>query len=265
VTRSVPILMYHSVTHAPPPATRALSVRPADLRWQLEYLRDEGFTGLTFADLQERRRTGAELPAKPIALTFDDGYADTHEEALTLLAEYGFAATVFVTTGWLRDAGPDAAGRPLDRTLSWGQVRELADSGIEVAAHSHSHAQLDQLSDRALRAELVVGKALLEDRLGRAVPSLAYPYGYWSRRVRRAVEAAGYTQAAAVSNDAAVGSSDELAVPRLTIRRSTTPEVFAQITACEELDRVFRADRVMTKGFLVVRRARYALRKPLRR
>ena len=175
MTCAVPILMYHSVKDDPPVATRVLSVRPADLEWQLRFLRDNGFTGLTFGALCERFRTGADLPARPIVLTFDDGYADTHEEALPLLADYGFAATVFVTTGWLHDAGRWATGRPLDRTLVWSQVEELAEGGIEVAAHSHSHPQLDQLSDRELHAELRLGKSLLEDRLGRAVPSLAYP------------------------------------------------------------------------------------------
>lgn len=259
----VPILMYHSVTQDPPAETRSLSVRPADLRWQLQFLRDHGFTGLTFGDLCVRVRSGAAMPERPVVLTFDDGYADTHEEALPLLAEHGFPATVFVTTGWLRDAGRWAAGKPLDRTLGWTQVEELADSGIEIAAHSHSHAQLDQLDDRMLRSELTLGKSLAEERLGRPVPSLAYPYGYSSSRVRRGAEAAGYSQAAAVSNDAADATADAFAVPRLTVRRSTTPEVFSRIVFCEQLNRVFRRDRALTAGFSLVRRSRYAVRKAL--
>ena len=38
-------------------------------------------------------------------LTFDDGFADFHDAALPLLPRYGFTATVFVTTGWVADAG----------------------------------------------------------------------------------------------------------------------------------------------------------------
>jgi peptidoglycan/xylan/chitin deacetylase (PgdA/CDA1 family) len=252
--------MYHSVTQDPPAATRRLSVRSADLAWQLGFLRDHGFTGLTFGDLCDRLRTGAALPDRPVVLTFDDGYADAHEEALPLLEGHGFPATVFVTTGWLHDAGRWAAGRPLDRMLAWSQVQEMLDSGIEVAAHSHSHAQLDQLGDRELQAELSLGKNLLQDRLGTAVPSLAYPFGYSSRRVRRAVEVVGYGQAAAVGNSAARGDSDVFAVPRLTVRRSTSPEVFMRIALCEGLHRVFRTDRLLTTGFAVVRRSRRVAR-----
>jgi peptidoglycan/xylan/chitin deacetylase (PgdA/CDA1 family) len=253
--------MYHSVTQDPPASTRSLSVRPADLKWQLRFLRDNGFTGLTFGDLCERAWSGAALPARPVVLTFDDGYADVHEEALPLLAEHGFPATVFVTTGWLRDAGRWAAGRPLARMLGWTQVQELSQSGIEVAAHSHSHAQLDQLDDRMLRSELTLGKALAEDRIDTPVRSLAYPYGYSSRRVRHAAEAAGYRQAAAVSNAAASVAADALAVPRLTVRRSTSPAVFARLAFCDELHRVFRIDRALTTGWSLVRRSRYALGK----
>jgi len=264
MTDHVPVLMYHSVTENPPSATRSLSVRPSDLDWQLRYLRDNGFTGLTFTDMCTRTRKGRALPERPIVLTFDDGYADTHEEALPLLQEYGFPATVFVTTGWLRDAGPTAAGHPLDRTMVWSQVRELHDSGIEVAAHSHSHAQLDQLDDRSLREELSLSKRLLEERLGEPVPSIAYPYGYSSRRVRDAVMEAGYVQAAAVANAASQPGRNVFAMPRLTVRRSTSPSTFARIVACEQLHRVFALDRALTNGYLVVRRTRYALRRAAR-
>ena len=261
MTAVVPVLMYHSITEDPPAATRSLSVRPASLTSQLQFLRDHGFTGLTFGDLCERSRSGAAMPDRPVVLTFDDGYADTHEEALRLLTEYGFPATVFVTTGWLRDAGRWAAGRPPARMMAWTQVQELSDCGIEVAAHSHSHAQLDQLDDRMLRSELTLGKTLVEDRLGRPVPSFAYPFGYSSRRVRHSTESAGYRQAAAVSNDAACASDHAFAVPRLTVRRSTSPAVFARLAFCEELHRVFRFDRALTYGWSLVRRSRYGLRK----
>lgn len=260
MTDPVPILMYHSVTEDPPDATRSLSVRPTDLEWQLRYLRDNNFTGLTFGDLCARR-AGASLPGRPVVLTFDDGYADTHEQALPLLQKYGFPATVFVTTGWLRDAGSWAAGHPLDRTMAWTQVKELHDSGIEVAAHSHSHAQLDQLGDQSLREELSLSKKLLEERLGQPVPSIAYPYGYSSRRVRDIVEEIGYEQAAAVANAASRPGRNVFAMPRLTVRRSTSPSAFARIAACEELHRVFALDRALTNGYSLVRKTRYALRK----
>ena len=192
--------MYHSVSDAPAASTRALSVRPAMFGAQLRYLRKQGFSGLTFGELCQRRRSGQPLPARPIVLTFDDGYADLIEEALPIMIEQGFPATVFVTTGWLRDAARYAAGTPLDRMLSWGQLAELSSAGVEIAAHSHSHPQLDQISEPRLRVELAGSRRLLEDRLGHPVCSLAYPYGYSSKRVRAVAREIGYLQAAVVAN-----------------------------------------------------------------
>ncbi len=163
-------------------------MRPGDFADQLGHLKDGGFTPLTFADLAATLRDGGSaLPERPVVITFDDGYADFHTEALPILDRYDFAATVFVTSGWLDDAGPHAAGRPLDRMLTWSQTKEAAAHGVEVAGHSHSHPQLDQIGDAALREELSRNKALLEDEIGRPVTTMAYPYGYSNARVRRAV------------------------------------------------------------------------------
>jgi peptidoglycan/xylan/chitin deacetylase (PgdA/CDA1 family) len=260
----VPILMYHSVTDRPPAATRDLAVRPGALVEQFGHLKDAGFTPLTFADLAARLRDGGSgLPARPVVITFDDGYADFHTEALPILEQFGFAATVFVTTGWLADAGPHAAGRPLDRTLTWSQVKEAAAHGVEPAGHSHSHPQLDQIDGAALREELGRNKALLEDELGRPVTTMAYPYGYSNARVRRAVAAAGYEAACAVNNALVAPAHDRFAMPRLTIGRSTTMTKFQAAVAGRGVPALYLKERTLTNGYAVVRRTKSAVRQSL--
>ncbi|MBO3748253.1 polysaccharide deacetylase family protein [Streptosporangiaceae bacterium NEAU-GS5] len=251
----VPILMYHSVTDRPAPATRPLAVTPAAFAEQLAYLNDHGFTAVTFRDYAE-----GGLPGRPVVITFDDGYADFHSEALPLLDRHGFPATVFVTSGWLADAGPEAAGTPLDAMLSWSQVREAAAAGVEIAGHSHSHPQLDQLRDQELRDELRRNKDLLQDRIGAAVTTMAYPFGYSSARVRRAVREAGYTAASAVANALASDRSDPLAAPRLTVGPGTTMDRFARAVEGRGVARVYAKERMLTKGYALVRRARYGLK-----
>lgn len=257
---SVPVLMYHSVSDAPAASARALSVRPATFAAQLRYLRDEGFSGLTFGDLCQRRRGGQSLPARPIVLTFDDGYADLIEEALPLMLEHGFPATVFVTTGWLRGAARHAAGTPPGRMLTWGQLAELSSAGVEIGAHTHSHPQLDQIRHPRLRAELADSRRLLEGRLGHSVHSLAYPYGYSSKRVRAAARETGYLQAASVANAAARPSCDPFAVPRLTIRRTTSPAAFALIAGQQRISLLYAPAHALTAGRAAVRRTHSALR-----
>jgi peptidoglycan/xylan/chitin deacetylase (PgdA/CDA1 family) len=255
----LPVLMYHSVSDAPAASARALSVRPAVFGAQLSYLRRQGFTGLTFGELAQRHRTGQPFPARPIVLTFDDGYADLIEEALPMLIQHGFPATVFVTTGWLRDAGRHAVATAPGRMLSWAQLAELSAAGVEVAAHSHSHPQLDRISTARLRTELGASKQLLEDRLGRPVFSLAYPYGYSSKRVRTVAREIGYLQAAVVANATAATTSDPFRVPRLTIRRSTSSAAFASTVNGKRTRLHYAPARVLTAGWAVVRRTRTAL------
>ncbi len=256
----VPILMYHSVSDTPAPSIHALSVRPRAFAAQLDYLRQHGFTGLTFGELCTHRRAEKPLPERPIVLTFDDGYADFIEEALPMLTEHGFPATVFVTTGWSDDAGVYAAGTPPDRMLSWAQLAELSAAGVEIGAHSHSHAQLDQISERRLRAELADPKHLLEDRLGHAISSLAYPYGYSSKRVREASREVGYLQAAAVANVTAAPTCDPTRVPRLTIRCSTSLDAFARIANQRRIKLYYTPAHVLSTGWAVVRRTRSIVR-----
>lgn len=258
----VPILMYHSVTDSPNKETRPLAVRTSDFTDQLAYLKDGGFTPLTVAELVgSLHGTGPTMPDRPVVITFDDGYADFHTEALPVLDRFGFSSTVFLTSGWVDDAGPWAAGRPLDRMLSWSQAREAAAHGAEIAGHSHSHPQLDQLDDRDLRQELRRNKGLLEDRIGQPVTTMAYPYGYSSPRVRREVRKAGYWAACSVNNAIAAEGHDLLAIPRLTVGRSTTMRKFQLAMEGRGVPLLYLKERALTKGYAVVRRTRYGLRR----
>ncbi|WP_409472997.1 polysaccharide deacetylase family protein [Streptomyces sp. HC307] len=258
----VPILMYHAVATDPNDATRALSVTPHAFAQQMAVIGDLGLTPVTTADLAARWRTGRPLPPRPVLVTFDDGYEGVHRHALPALAKHGFPATLFVSTGWLRGAYDTGGG--LDRMLDWDQVRELADAGVEIGGHSHSHPQLDQLDDDALRFELTRCRDIVAGELGALPVSFAYPYGYSSRRVRQEVRATGYAQALAVGNDLARRHQGPYALRRVTVRRSTGLEEFERLIEGRAIARTFARDRALTKGYAMVRRARQVRRKATR-
>jgi peptidoglycan/xylan/chitin deacetylase (PgdA/CDA1 family) len=263
-TAVVPILMYHEIAGRQETAS-PLAVDPAAFSAQLEYLRAEGFTALTAAGLAAAAAGRIPLPRRPVVITFDDGFADFHAKALPALADCGFAATVFVTTGWVADAGRDSAGTRPGQMLTWSQILEAASAGMEIGAHSHGHPQLDQLAGQRLRNELEVSKALLEDRLGRPVPGLAYPFGYSNARVRRQVGELGYEYACAVSNAIAGPADDSFSLPRLTISRSTGLRAFGRIAAGRDLPLLYLKAHALTKGFALVRHTRSLLKGPSRR
>ena len=258
----VPILMYHAVATAPNDATRELSVAPEAFAEQMAAIGDLGLTPLNTVDLAASWRTGRPLPPRPVLITFDDGYEGVHRHALPVLAKHGFAATLFVSTGWIRGAHDTGGG--LDTMLDWDQVRELAAGDVEIGGHSHTHPQLDRLDDDRLRYELIHSKEIVADELGAVPASFAYPYGYSSRRVRQAVRETGYAQALAVGNGLARRRQGPYALRRVTVRRSTGIEEFERLVEGRAIARNFARDRALTKGYAMVRRARQVRRKAIR-
>ncbi|MEU9470879.1 polysaccharide deacetylase family protein [Streptomyces avermitilis] len=259
---AVPILMYHSIATAPNDATRALSVAPESFAEQMALLGDLKITPVSTAQLAESWRSGGPLPERPVLITFDDGYEGVHRHALPVLAEHGFASTLFVSTGWIRGAYDTGGG--LDSMLDWDQVRELADAQVEMGGHSHTHPQLDELDDDALRCELLRCKEIIADELGTRPVSFAYPYGYSSRRVREAVREAGFGQSLAVGNALARRRQGPYALRRVTVRRSTGVEEFTRLVEGRAIALNFARDRALTKGYAMVRRARQVRRKAIR-
>ncbi|MFJ8200319.1 polysaccharide deacetylase family protein [Streptomyces sp. NPDC096152] len=259
----VPVLMYHAVAREPNAATRGLSVAPEAFAEQMAVLHEMGFRPVTTAELANRWRatTGPPLPANSVLITFDDGYEGVHRHALPVLARYGFPATLFVSTGWIRGAHDTGGG--LDTMLDWDQVRELTAGGVEIGGHSHTHPQLDQLDDGTLWSELIRCKEIVAGELGTVPASFAYPYGYSSRRVRERVREAGFTQALAVGNALARRGQGPYALRRLTVRRSTSLDEFERLVRGRAIARNFAGDRVLTKGYAVVRRARQICRKAI--
>ncbi|MGW8065707.1 polysaccharide deacetylase family protein [Streptomyces ziwulingensis] len=255
----VPVLMYHAVAADPVAATRALSVTPRAFAGQMAAIADRGLTPIGTAELAAAWRSGRPLPKRPVLITFDDGYEGVHRHALPVLTAYGFPATLFVSTGWLR--GPYDTGSAPDTMLDWDQVRELAAAGVEIGGHSHTHPQLDQLGEERLRSELIHCRESITDQLGAAPVSFAYPYGYSDRRVRRAVRETGYAQALAVGNALARRAQGPYALRRVTVRRRTGPGEFARLVEGRAVARTFARDRTLTKGYAVLRGARRARRR----
>ncbi|MEO3975414.1 polysaccharide deacetylase family protein [Streptomyces sp. CAU 1734] len=255
----VPVLMYHAVAHQPARATIGLSVTPEAFAEQMAVLAERGFTPLTTAELGEIWRSGGSrpLPGRPVLITFDDGYEGVHRHALPVLAEQGFASTLFVSTGWLRGAYDE--GGAIDTMLDWDQVRELAAGGMEIGGHTHSHPQMDQLGDEQLRDETVRCRDIITDELGARPLSFAYPFGYSSRRVRDAVRDAGFAQSFAVGNALARPAQGPYAIQRVTVRRSTDTAEFERLVEGRAIGRNFARDRVLTKGYAMVRRTRRAV------
>jgi peptidoglycan/xylan/chitin deacetylase (PgdA/CDA1 family) len=250
----IPVLMYHALTPARTEGFTRWTLEPELFEEHLAYLSAAGYQTVTAAGLARLWQAGPSArPGKYIALTFDDGYADFGDVALPLLAKYGMTGTLFVPTahvgsrsGWME--GDGEGGRPL---LSWAGLAEVAASGVEIGAHSHTHPALDQLPAGALCAEVRASGAALEDKLGAPVASFAYPFGRYDRRVRDAVADAGYRVAVTMNSWAATPASHPLEIPRLAVLAGLDAAALARRLGAGRFAprrAVLRAERVLRQA-----------------
>lgn len=184
----IPILTYHYIRVNPDPRDGlgfALSVTPANFSAQMDWLAQNGYHPVTTADLVANLRGERGLPARPIVLTFDDGYADFYTNAIPILRTHDFTAVSYVVSGFI--------GRPGYMTAA--QVISAQGAGFEIGSHTVDHVNLTRQSNDGLRYQLTASKEALERLLKRPVTSFCYPYGKYGAREANAVAAAGYQDA----------------------------------------------------------------------
>jgi peptidoglycan/xylan/chitin deacetylase (PgdA/CDA1 family) len=183
----------------------------------MRYLAAEGYDVvdvLAAADLLERDAA----PAKTVALSFDDGYLDVAENALPVLAEHGFRATVFIAPAVVDGTATFDWYSRQPPLLDWAAIRRLdADGVLSFEAHSLTHPNLLALDDDRARDEIAGSKAALESRLGRNVAAFSYPAGLFADRERRLVAEAGFRVAVTCEPGVNDAATDRLALRRRQI------------------------------------------------
>lgn len=194
-SRGTAILAYHGVQRLPQADDpELLCIDPDLFATQIGVLIDAGFEFLTVRDYVERADRGG-----LIAITFDDGLENLRTVALPLLQQLGVPATVYVTTGIIGEPYPWALERSGLRMMNATQIRELADAGIEIGAHTVTHRDLSVCTYEEALDEMVSSRATLEEIVGGPVTTFAYPYARYSDAAERAAEAAGFSAAVSYS------------------------------------------------------------------
>lgn len=173
----VPILLYHKVSASD---CDALTISIERLDRQLAYIESHGYTAITFADLKQSLDGVRVLPAKPVIVTFDDGYLSTCELAYPLLAKHSIKATVFLPTAFVGGVARWAgASEPL---MSYEIAAQLASQHlIEFGLHSHRHESYENYSSAQIEADLSDCLRAIEASGCPFVRVFAYPYGRMPR------------------------------------------------------------------------------------
>lgn len=184
------ILCYHIVEWPPDPM---MEISRDAFRQQLRYLTVTGYNIVPLHEIYEYA-TGkrAELPRNALAITVDDGWRSTYTEIFPEMKRQHLPFTVFIY--------PKIIGQTA-YALTWKQIREMADAGVDIEGHSYSHpfltrrrhADFDQKQyTEWLHHELVESKKILERETGHTVSFLAYPYGDYDHVLAANVARAGY-------------------------------------------------------------------------
>jgi peptidoglycan/xylan/chitin deacetylase (PgdA/CDA1 family) len=211
------ILLYHRVSGD----RDELAVSPRRFREQMALLASLDFEVVDVVEAATRLSSGATTSRRLIGLSFDDGYLDVAEEALPVLEERGFRATVFVASGHIdRNVPLTWYPRRQPPLLRWPQIVELDRGGtLRFEAHSVTHRNLGVLGDDEVKFELDESKRVLERHLGREVVAFSFPGGVFGERERAFAKGAGYRLA--VSCEPGVNSvgSDRFTLRRRQIER----------------------------------------------
>src|SRR5215471_62979 len=216
----VPILMYHYIRVNPDPGDRQgfnLSVTPADFTHQMQWLAEHAYHPVDFDDLRGYLLGNQSLPARPVILTFDDGYRDMYTTAFPILRAYQFKAVSYVVSGFLNSP----------RYITVEMLLEMDAGGIQIGAHTVSHADLTKATAGNLHHEVFDSKAELESLLGHPVVDFCYPAGKFSDTVVREVRSAGFESATTTEPGASHSARDRFVWTRIRVNGGESLEQFA--------------------------------------
>lgn len=201
---TLPILIYHKP--------------PADFETQLQYLKKQGYTTVHMSEVASAFAHHTSLPPKPVVITFDDGFSD-QLKAADLLKKYNMEATFYLITGGERsgwcigiERHPGKCG---DSYMNWNEVSSLASNPLfEIGAHTQDHLSLPAYPADVQSAQINISKQILQQHLGMAITTFAYPYGAYNTTTVDIVRLAGFTTAVTTQN----GTTQDEKAP-LTLRR----------------------------------------------
>jgi len=221
-TTAVPILMYHVIA-APFPTSPfpGLYVPPGEFAAQMQALASAGYHAVTLDQVWAALHGTGSLPARPIVISFDNGYRSQYTQALPVLRRLH----------WVGNENLQLSGLPPRQGgLSSIQIRGLIAAGWELDTQGLSHADLTGLGATALHREVAV-RSLIRRRYGVDAKWFCYPSGRYDAMVIAAVKAAGYVGATTVSPGWATRTDDPYRLPRLRVLGGTDPHALLELIA----------------------------------
>lgn len=209
----ITVLTYHSIDRS----GSVISVSPEMFETHIKYLRKSNYTSISLSRAIDSIKNGESLPEKGVIITFDDGYKNNYTEALAVLMRYGYTATIFLVTGLIgrKNDWPEQNGTiPQLEMLTWPEIREMRESGIEFGAHTHNHVHLSEVHINEAREEILRSKNEMEGNLSSATDLFCYPFGSYNGAVKDIV-ASHFKGAMAIHSGKLSSDMDLYAINRI--------------------------------------------------
>ena len=228
----IPILMYHSISknlEVHRSAYFHTCTDPQVFREHIQLLARNGYKTIGLGEAVAKLEEGIRPTEKLVVLTFDDGFEDFYTEAFPILSTLGYIATVFLPTAYIGDNPRTFNGTTC---LTWSQVRELQETGIEFGSHTVTHPQLKTLPTADVERELRSSKEEIEDHLGSQVTSFSYPYAFpetdraFVRQLGSLLGAAGYKWGVSTVVGSASRTDNPLFLKRLPTNSTDDLQLF---------------------------------------
>ena len=177
----VPILLYHRIDVSP--NNSRYYVSPDKFEEEMKLLHNWGYTTITLDMLTQAINQGADLPPRPMLITFDDGHLNNYTTAFPIMQKYGFTGILYIVGRYMG----------ADQFMNADQIKEMAGAGWEVGSHSMRHLDLAALDLSEQKYEIFKSREFLEEKLGLPIQSFAYPFGSSNFDILELTRAAGYT------------------------------------------------------------------------
>lgn len=192
---------------------------PSDVfRQQMEVLKEAGYTAIPMSLLVTALTEGADLPARPIAITFDANTQGIYRKAFPIMQEFGFVGTIFIIANHLDGNG----------ILTTAEVKELIAAGWEVGSKGLNGVDLIDNYDK-LSEEISSSRLILEKKLGTSVVIFSYPFGRMDGGISTRVANWGYQAAVGLFKSDEHTLSTRYYLARYEISNGWTIEDFSSI------------------------------------
>lgn len=242
------ILLYHHISDKTPKST---SVAPETFEEHLNYLYENNYKVWDIHKILNYLKNKKELPAKVVAITFDDAYKSIYTNAYKILKKYNYPFTIYVNTA------------PIGKTsiyLTWDEINLMSKDLATLGSHSHYHEfMIRDIVDyeKVIFNDLLKSNRIIKEKCGVDVKTFAYPFGEYTIELENIVKK--FYEYALVQQSGSIDESfNPYQIPRFSMTSNYgTLERFISILNIKPLNfkllspskRIFKSDELANYKF----------------